>query len=728
MAELSHALETLLAAVQEGTAAPSGALFQLLEQAYDRLHQLRGQAAEGQPMAPVVDLLAAIAELGEAAEAAEPEPEPSADTPPAAEVGPGGPLSALHETAAAPAVLSTEPARPGSQEPTGRSSLVRVRAELLDNLVSLAGEAGIYRTRLEQQVGALRFNLDELEQTVVRLREQLRTLEAEIEAGIPCRGEAGAEGFDPQEADRGSRQQELSWALAESASDLVSIQKLLDRLVRESETLLQQQSRVDTELQDGLLRTRMVPFAHLVPRLRRLVRQTCQELGKQAQLKVLGAQEEMDRTALERITAPLEHMLRNAVVHGIEDPQRRQEAGKPAAGTISVSLVREGADVVIRVSDDGGGIKLDAVRRQAIAQGLMAADAELSDREVMQFILAAGLSTAETVTQIAGRGVGLDVATAEIKQLGGILDIDSEAGGGTTFTIRFPFTLAVNQALFCQIGEAVYAIPLASVVGVVRMQHEELQRCYASSHAAYCEYAGERYQLRALSSLLATGEPQLPGPGNQAPVILVRVGDERLAVHVEALLGNREIVVKSVGAQLSTVPGIYGATVLADGRVVLILDIGSLADAEPAATAAAPPSLPAAAAGADPARKPTVLVVDDSITMRKAATRLLERNGMTVVTVKDGVEAVAQLQEKVPDAVLLDIEMPRMDGYELAAYMRNEERLRSVPIIVVSSRAGAKHRQQALEIGVDRYLGKPYQEAELLGNLRAVLEAAGSGG
>src|SRR5690606_27096679 len=187
------------------------------------------------------------------------------------------------------------------------------------------------------------------------------------------------------------------------------------------------------------------------------------------------------------------------------------------------------------------------------------------------------------------------------------------------------------------------------------------QRCYASSHAAYCEYAGERYQLRALSSLLATGEPQLPGPGNQAPVILVRVGDERLAVHVEALLGNREIVVKSVGAQLSTVPGIYGATVLADGRVVLILDIGSLAGAEPAATAAAPPSLPAAAAGADPARKPTVLVVDDSITMRKAATRLLERNGMTVVTVKDGVEAVAQLQEKVPDAVLLDIEMPRMD-------------------------------------------------------------------
>lgn len=737
MADLSHALETLLVAVQEGVAAPSEALFQLLEQAYDRLYQLRGQAGDGQPMAPAEDLLATIAELREHTEADGPEPDAPLDATPTAESAPEPeeqrPLPAVREAAAA-VDATAEPALAGRQDPAGQGDVVRVRAELLDNLVNFAGEVSIYRARLEQQVGAMRFNLGELEQTVARLREQLRTLEIETEAQILYRFEreyedaqAGREDFDPLELDRFSRMQELSRALSESTNDLVSIQGLLDNLIRESETLLLQQSRVNTELQDGLMRTRMVPFANLVPRMRRIVRQTCQELGKQAQLKVLGAQGEMDRTVLERVTAPLEHMLRNAVAHGIEDPQVRQEAGKPAEGTISVSLAREGADVVIRVSDDGGGIKLDAVRRKAIAQGLMPADASLSDREVMQFILEAGFSTADAVTQIAGRGVGLDVVASEIKQLGGTLEIDSNASAGTTFTIRLPFTLAVNQALLCQVGEDVYAIPLTSIVGVVRMGHEELQDCYASPHATYYDYAGERYEVRALSSLLATGEPQLPGHGDQAPIILVQAGDYRLAIHVDALLGNREIVVKSAGAQLSTVPGIYGATILADGRVVLILDISSLVRAALTASAAVEPSLPAAVSVADPERKTTIMVVDDSITMRKVAARLLERNGMAVLTAKDGVDAVAQLQENVPDAMLLDIEMPRMDGYELATYMRNDERLRTVPIIMITSRTGEKHRQRALEIGVNRYLGKPYQEADLLENLHAVLEEAGVG-
>lgn len=741
--DLSHAFETLLVAVQGGAPAVSEQLFDVLERVYDRLYSMRDKAANGQALDSVTDLLEAIEALRTgAAPPPEPKPIPVAATEPAET--PAAPLPEPAEQAdavqAAPAVSRT-PAKPAAaaEEPPRavrddavQGEAIRVRADLLDNLVNFAGEVSIYRARLEQQVGAMRFNLGELDQTVARLREQLRTLEIETEAQILYRFDrdydtAGAEraDFDPLELDRFSRMQELSRALAESSNDLVSIQSLLDNLTRESETLLLQQSRINTELQDGLMRTRMVPFANLVPRMRRIIRQTCQELGKRAQLKVLGAQGEMDRTVLERVTASLEHMLRNAVAHGVEDPEVRVAAGKPAEGTITVALSREGADVVLRVSDDGGGIKLDAIRSKAIDKGLMPVDAPLSDREIMQFILEAGFSTAEQVTQIAGRGVGMDVVASEIKQLGGSLEIDSNADAGTTFTVRLPFTLAVNQALLCQAGEDVYAIPLTSIEGVVRMTHEELEHCYANPHAAYYEYAGERYEVRGLVTLLGLADPVLPGPGKRAPIILVHTGDHRVAIQVDSLLGNREIVVKSVGAQISTVPGIYGATILADGRVVLILDVASLVRLGLTQLLLVEPeeSAPTAAV-VDANRKVTVMVVDDSITMRKVATRLLERNGMAVITAKDGVDAVARLQEHIPDAMLLDIEMPRMDGYELATHMRNDPRLQRVPIIMITSRTGEKHRQRAMEIGVDRYLGKPYQEAELLENVRDVLEEA----
>src|SRR5690606_3528883 len=267
---------------------------------------------------------------------------------------------------------------------------------------------------LEQQIGAMRFNLGELEQTVARLREQLREMEIETEAQILYRFDRGyekpdeaAEEFDPLELDRFSRLQEPSRALAASTNDLVSMQNLLDNLTRESETLLLQQSRVNAELQAGLMRTRMVPFDNLLPPMRRIVRQTCLELGRKAQLVVQGARGEMARTVLERVTAPLEHMLRNAVAYGIETPAERRAAGKPEEGQITVALSREGADVVIRVSDDGRGLRLEEIRRRAIARGLMPADAPLADREVMQFILEPGFTTSEQVTQIAGRGVGL---------------------------------------------------------------------------------------------------------------------------------------------------------------------------------------------------------------------------------------------------------------------------------------------------------------------------------
>jgi chemosensory pili system protein ChpA (sensor histidine kinase/response regulator) len=736
VADLSHSLETLLKEVRGGELSATEVTFDLLDNANDRLVQLRDAAQAGQRLTYPRDLLNAVQALQRG------------ETPEGMGRGTQQSSTSASEAAAAPAAQESteaakETAQSGGESSRAQSDTVRVRADLLDNLVNYAGEVSIYRARLEQQTGAINFNLDEFEQTVQRLREQLRSLEIETESQMHSRsgnkavaaggdaeggGEGDDESFDPLEMDRFSRVQELSRALSESVNDLSSIEQTINNLNRESETLLLQQSRVNTDLQDGLMRTRMVPFANLVPRLRRIVRQASQDMGKRAGLQVLGAEGEMDRTVLERVVPPLEHMLRNSVAHGIEDASTRAQRGKPEDGSISVSLDREGADVVIRVIDDGGGMDLEAIRRKAISQGFMREDTELTDREVMQFVLESGFSTATQVSQVAGRGVGMDVVNAEIKQLGGNLEIDSVRGEGTRLTIRLPFTLALNQAILCKTGDETYAIPLSSIEGVTRLDHPTLRDYLARPGEPVFEYAGAYYEVRSLAAILGGDDPELPQDDRQTPLILVQAGEHRIALQVDSLLGSRDIVVKSVGSQISTVQGIFGATILADGRVVLILDVSAMVrlglgarekrveSLEGAATIDAEPQTSAAAG------PQTVMVVDDSITMRKVASRLLERNNLEVLTAKDGVDAVSQLQETVPDAMLLDIEMPRMDGYELATHMRNDDRLRGVPIVMITSRTGEKHRERAMDIGVDRYLGKPYQESDLLGTLNELLE------
>jgi chemosensory pili system protein ChpA (sensor histidine kinase/response regulator) len=428
----------------------------------------------------------------------------------------------------------------------------------------------------------------------------------------------------------------------------------------------------------------------------------------------------MDRTVIERIIAPLEHMLRNAVAHGIEQPERRQAAGKQETGSIKISFDREGPEIVLRIEDDGAGINVEAVRARAIERELMQADSQLADIDVMQFILQTGFSTATEVTQISGRGVGMDVVNSEVKQLGGSLHIESTPGLGTLFTVRFPYTLAINQALLVVAGEQTFCVPLGSVEGVVRANPEELMRCYSSEECVY-GYAGNDYQLRHLGSLLETGNMDLTRSQGQVPVLLVRIGEKRIAYQIESLKGSREIVIKPVGLQLSTVNSVSGATILGDGSVVMILDMAAVARINIRMQS---PDLPVMQKTEGSL---VVMVVDDSITVRKVTTRLLERNGFKVLTAKDGVDAMGQLQETVPDMMLLDIEMPRMDGFELATHMRSDEQLKHVPIIMITSRTGDKHRERARQIGVNNYLGKPYQENDLLDSIHHIIGATGTG-
>jgi chemosensory pili system protein ChpA (sensor histidine kinase/response regulator) len=463
----------------------------------------------------------------------------------------------------------------------------------------------------------------------------------------------------------------------------------------------------------------------LVPRLRRIVRQAATELGKEVDFELDNVEGELDRTVLERMVAPLEHMLRNAVDHGIEMPDDRTAAGKPANGRIILSLGREGGDVMLRLADDGRGINLQRVREKAIERGLMAEDAPLSDQDLMQFILHAGFSTADKVTQISGRGVGMDVVHSEIKQLGGAMFIDSRWGEGTEFTIRLPFTVSVNRALMVQIGDDFYAIPLNTIEGIVRVSPFELEHYYQDPDARF-DYAGDNYLVRYLGTMLdSDATPKLDGQSLPLPVILVRSTENTVALQVDRLLGSREIVVKTLGAQFSSVRGVSGATVTGDGSVVVILDLHALIREQLALGLGHAILLDSTILGASKEEdlvEKTVMVVDDSVTVRKVTGRFLEREGFRVITAKDGVEALQLLQDHIPDVMLLDIEMPRMDGFEVAKNIRTSSRLRDIPIIMITSRTGEKHREHAFELGVNKYMGKPYQEDLLLSNIKELIK------
>jgi chemosensory pili system protein ChpA (sensor histidine kinase/response regulator) len=741
MGDLSHELETLVIQIDSGSVAGDDHAHTVMQASLDELAHMRDLVSQGTLPPKATALIGQIRGLAgvtatvraiEAPAAAAPISPPPAHIDAASTIKPFVPVArpvapppvpvapvaseqpaedAIVDETSPSLELTSAPILPGREAaPVERVEMARVDADLLDTMLNNAGEVSIFRARLDQQVNSIDFNLAELARTVTRLKEQLRSLEIETEAQVLNRHqdvEPRRDDFDPLELDRYSALQQYSRALAETSGDVASIQGLLETLTREAQNLLTQQSRVITELQNSLMRTRMVPFQRHVQRLTRLVRQAANDTAKRAELVVQGASAELDRQMLERMVAPLEHMLRNSVVHGIETPDRRAALGKPDVGRISISLERDGAEIVIVVADDGAGINVRLIREKALALGLIDAHAKLTDEEAVQLILEPGFSTAGHVTQAAGRGVGMDVVATEVKKLGGGLFIDSTFGKGSRFTIRLPFTLAISQALIVRVAEETYALPLATVEGVVRLPRNIVAR-HLGKDAPLFEYGGQKYRFQHLSAFVGLGATRLPESDVSMSVVLIRAGEHSTALVTDELVGSREIVVKSLGPQVSGIRGIAGATILGDGRIVIILDMGSLVRSEWRAR-------PAETVVLDQRdRRTFALVVDDSITVRRVTQRLLERNGMRVLTAKDGVDAVSLLQDNLPDIILLDIEMPRMDGYEVAAHVRNDPRLKEIPIVMITSRVSEKHRARAIELGVDDYLGKPYQESQLL--------------
>ena len=604
--------------------------------------------------------------------------------------------------------------------------MVKVPSYIVDRLNNLADENSISRSVIEQRITDFSDGFEEVDATLNRLRDQIRQLDIETEAQISSRKRRvdidTKEGFDPLEMDSYSKQQQLSRALQESSSDLKDLFGTIRSSVRTIETMLVQQSRITREMQQSLLQTRTVPLSKaLIPRMRQTLTGLSEELGKPVSLSVLNVDGQLDKRVLERLVGPIEHVLRNAIDHGLESSEQRKQAGKNPAGLICVDISRQGSELHIEIKDDGKGIDVAKVKAKAIERGLISEDDTLDDHRIRQLIFEPGFSTAAKLTQISGRGVGLDVVSSELKQLGGQVSVNSDIGKGSTFTLKIPFNVSMNRVLLVGCQDETFAIPLDTLQGIVRVSSFELEEQYQNPEFPF-EYAGRQYEFSYLGAALTGDQPQYNLDQYSAlPVLLARTGDKLAAFQVDELLGSREIVLKTLGPKFKPVQGIAGATILGDGSVVTILDLPELFASDARKNMHTDPASIENTKEQETTHC-SALVVDDSVTVRKVTSRLLERHGVSVTTAKDGLEAMEIMDSMKPDFVLLDIEMPHLDGFEVLSRMRRNEALQDIPVIMISSRTGQKHRQRAKDNGANAFLGKPYQDAQLCATLTTYSE------
>jgi chemosensory pili system protein ChpA (sensor histidine kinase/response regulator) len=568
-------------------------------------------------------------------------------------------------------------------------------------------------------------DVEELGRTVARLRQQVRTLELESEAQIhdgrsqrsgTIAHSSGAE-FDALEMDQYAEIQRISRSLAESLNDLVNIEADLSTQVRKGEQLLQEDMRTTRHIQQDLLDTRLVALTMLVPRLRRLTRQTAGELGKQAVLEVEGEECELDRNLLQNMTAPLEHLIRNAVSHGIETPEEREQQGKPRNGRITLSVSRDDAEIIIRFRDDGRGLDRKQLRQRGLELGLIKAQDTLPDNELDRLILRPGFTTAKSISQIAGRGIGMDVVNSELKALGGSLQIESRPQQGVEFIMRLPFTLIVNPVLLAEVEGQTFALPISGIQGLARISGADLEKAL-QSEVAQVAFAEERYTLQTLAESL--GAPTVPVlvAEEMFPVVFYKLQEYNIAWIIGGIHGRREVVLQPLGVLFKDCRLYSAATLSPDGGVFLVPDMAELARRVNAGHPALSTTATVLDASDGSAR---VLVVDDSITVRRVTEKFLNSQEFTVSTAKDGMDALEKIGEFLPDVVLLDIEMPRMDGFELLGHLRNDPQWQGLPVVMISSRTAQRHREHAMSLGASGFLGKPYQNEILLSTLQNLL-------
>jgi chemosensory pili system protein ChpA (sensor histidine kinase/response regulator) len=718
--DFAHRVEDLLVSIREGRQPFTPAVVEAVFASADAIRLMLAVATErpyGLEAATqrATRLIAALTGVGGAEAHAEPVVEEIAEA--ALE------MDAVGVSTGAAADSLASPAAAGR-------TTIRVAVDRLDSLMNLVGELVIARSRMEGHLGQLDRVGELLLWSRSRMAQAARTFEGKYEytalpalSGVRAGGGTGApppappaassagafaHDFEELEFDRYDDFNILARRVAEVSADVGEVQSQLAALVRAVREDAAQVQRLTWGLRGEITRSRMVRIGTLFARFGRQVRAIAREAGKSVDLQLAGEGVELDNTIIEQIADPLLHLVQNAVFHGIEPEADRRNAGKPVHGTVSLRAYHEGDAVYVEVEDDGRGIDADHLRASAVRSGFLdgSAAARLGDRDALDLVFLPGFSTAQAATSVAGRGVGMDVVRTNVLRLGGEIDVETEIGVGTRFTLKLPLTVLIGHALGIRIGGTELAVPVSAVRGLYSVRPDEIQ---AGPDGDTVEIEGEPLDLVRLDRALGLmGD----APGRRIPVVGLRAGRRVFAAAVDELLGKQEIVIKSLGAFLEDVGPWAGASISGDGRVVLLLDPTRLV--EHARVAAPPmarradlgvPARPGAVGGA-----PRVLVVDDSLSVRKFVGLMLERAGLEVRTAADGSEALAVLAEAPADVVVTDLEMPRVNGFELIGDMRRRPETRDIPVVVLTTRAGEKHLALARRLGVEHYVSKPVDE------------------
>ena len=770
IARVAHRAEDLVGRLRDGLLRPSAQIIDICLESVDTLKKFlyRQWPDEAAMQSSVKSLLARIATLA---------PEEAEDDVSAAAPHPadGASVETAHvpfpETGQAPEKeIAEEILAKGVPAALPQSKSIRIALERLDQMMNAVGELVINRTRmlgrlaeLEKLADVLNFSKARMSDKVTEFQEkhefskigavpaqQPQMQYDQFSHGIsqdsyPFRGgyssythsyDQSLADFSELEMDRYDDFNILSRSLTEISADITEVLTQLDGFVRRVDSDIDEFTKLAHRLQDEITQARMVPIGNLYTRISRTVRDAAKASGKHVELALDGADTELDNNIIQQISDPLVHLVRNSVAHGLEKPEDRYHAGKPEQGNVAVRAYHRGNHIYIEVEDDGKGIDYDRVRQTAVENGLLAADAEVSERELLEFLFHPGFSTAKRKTELAGRGVGLDVVRANIEQLNGEIEIETEKGRGTRFTLKVPLTLIISQALFIRCGESLFAMPLAFVEEIRRLRPEDIEEVGGKLLTKVRDVVTEVVRLDA-----SLGLPRVEPVNGFMRMVIVNVGGRQVGVIVEDVIRKDEIVIKNMGEYLRNVKMFPGATIAPDGSLILLIDVNRLVAGEaierrplmtssaaariftPGASAIAHGSIPPAAIDEVPEEK-VVVLADDSISVRKFVGRMLEKAGYRVKLAADGLEALEIVTQMKCDLVVTDLEMPRTNGYELISHMRQNEATRHIPIMVVTSRAGAKHRERALKEGAASFMVKPVQEDVFVAEVAALIGGA----
>ena len=601
------------------------------------------------------------------------------------------------------------------------NSYLRVPLKRLDGLVGLVGEMVVNHSAFQQRLSDFEARIEDMQVSIQRLRGVANELETRYSTeALQSNDSSNAhrDDLDSLEFDRYTDFHLLSRSLSEATSDVGVVSAELKTLRGDFDSLLGRQQRFNRDAQGSLIHMRMVPIGSIANRLDRTTRNVSNKIGKQVELRLEGENTELDKTVLEEIIDPLLHLLRNGIDHGIELPEERVAAGKPEIATLRVTALNQGTQVTLRVSDDGRGIDLEKVRTKALERGLISNNKTYSSDELHSLIFTPGFSTANELTDVSGRGVGMDVVRDAIQKLKGTIRVESEPGLGATFTIQLPTTLSVTRALLVDANGLHFAIPMQSVQRIMRLDPDAVSRVGSQN---LIRINDESLRLADLSQHMQLRDDEESGFVNPKPMLLLRSGDDAVAMTVDAIEGGRDIVVKTLGDHLHDVPGYIGATVAGDGTVIPILDPADMCGQN----ASLPKIQTFIGSAENTSRRYTAMVIDDSLSVRRVTGNLLRANGWNVLEAKDGIDAIEKLAaaETPPDVFLCDMEMPRMDGLELVAHVRSQPEFNRTPIAMVTSRAGEKHRKLAAEAGADEHVVKPFKDDELLALISEMVAA-----